>query len=103
MRNRDGALEAAGTRVRLPDARFWLWEPRSQAHQRGGFYFECAKRGEREAALHPAVYVLVAAAQTLEQEVARAASEQRGWRRGMAALRDAVSGVPPAGGASTPV
>jgi curved DNA-binding protein CbpA len=91
LRNVDGAVEASGTRVRLPDARFWMWEPRSQAHQRGGFYFECAKRGAREAALHPAVYVLVAAASTLEQELARAASERAGWRRGVAALRDAVA------------
>jgi DnaJ domain len=97
MRNFDMALEAKGSRVRLPSSDYWLWAAASPAHQHGGFYFELSRRrkvewwkkpkhngkasasgGEKKAAssslppidtvCHPSIYCLTAAVMTLERE-----------------------------------
>lgn len=83
MRNIDGRNECTATRVRLPDSRYWLWAPRSLAHQRGGYTFEISPRRDVEPALHPAVYILSAAVLTLQREFETALKKQSGWRNKM--------------------
>lgn len=43
-RHGDGSVEASGSRASLPPAAAWLWSPASEAHTRGSFYFEMARR-----------------------------------------------------------
>jgi hypothetical protein len=79
-RTKGSVPEASATRVRLPDSRFWLWEPRSPAHARGGWEVNIHPRRLAEEArgafLHPAVYALTAAVLTLEREFDSALREE---------------------------
>ena len=71
IRNLDRYTEAYATRIRLPDSQYWLWEPRSPEHSRGGYNVSINPRRNIEPSLHPVVYILTSAVLTLEKEYTR--------------------------------
>ncbi|KAK9844451.1 hypothetical protein WJX74_002691 [Apatococcus lobatus] len=62
-------------RAALPPSSLWLFPPRSQQHQTGGWYFEWTghTRSSEKWWVHPAVFILTAAFDTLEHERKRQA------------------------------
>lgn len=80
----DGLREAKVSRTSHAASRYWLFEPRAQTHDRGSWYIETnpAARVRRERhCLHPAVYVLTTAFDSLdlERKDQRRARRREGW------------------------
>ncbi|KAH7277189.1 hypothetical protein KP509_39G038200 [Ceratopteris richardii] len=76
--------ECKSTRARLPSSKYWLFEPRCDKHDVGGWYFETLWRrgqvglretetttywaGKELGLLHPAMYIFGTAYKTLDME-----------------------------------
>lgn len=98
---KDASCECRCTRARLPPSKFWIFEPRCEKHDIGGWYVETfgrdkkgravpsrrhwqslnycggaevtgrASEGSSEGKLHPAMYIMALAYRTLDLEVAK--------------------------------
>lgn len=66
--------ECRCSRARLPPSKFWLFEPRCDMHDIGGWYVETFGRDKKgrtvpsHRRLHPAMYLLALAYRTLDIE-----------------------------------
>ncbi|MCO5609577.1 hypothetical protein L7F22_063807, partial [Adiantum nelumboides] len=83
--------ECKSTRARLPSSKYWLFEPRCEKHDIGGWYIETLSRrqqrgskqtgtstdwaGKHLGLLHPAMYIFGTAYKTLDTELSRRREE----------------------------
>ncbi|MCO5552488.1 hypothetical protein L7F22_006000 [Adiantum nelumboides] len=83
--------ECKSTRARLPSSKYWLFEPRCEKHDIGGWYIETLSRrqqrgskqtgtstdwaGKHLGLLHPAMYIFGTAYKTLDTELIRRREE----------------------------
>uniref|UniRef100_A0A061R9Y8 Heat shock protein binding n=1 Tax=Tetraselmis sp. GSL018 TaxID=582737 RepID=A0A061R9Y8_9CHLO len=88
MQGRLGRVECRCTRAWLPPSALWLFRPRAETHDTGGWYFEryteCSPYGRRgshrlEPLLPAAVHVLIAAYETLDEEELTRSSGRGNW------------------------